>query len=211
MATRPDDDGAGDPAPAAAPAPPAGTPGPGTPGPGTPGPGTPGPGTPGPGLPNAGLPGPGLSGSVAPVPLRKPHSRRDRHGRGLRGPLIPVSLPASRTRGDTFDEYVLDAAARLRSRLPERVEHVQFSVEDIPPPGVTDALVPGEGVPLGSGIPADADNPARVVVYRRTLELRAGAGAEAAELVYDVLLEQVADLLGILPEDIDPEYGEEAG
>lgn len=178
------------------------------------GPEAPGPEAPGPeardpdGEPREDEPVVGAADTARPVSLR-PRSRRDRHGRGLRGPLVPGGLPMARTRGDSFDESVVDAAARLRSRLPDRVEHVQFSVEDIPPPSVTDALIPGEPVPLGSGIPADVTGPARVVVYRRTVELRAGGGAEAAELVYDVLLEQVADLLGMLPEDIDPDYGEE--
>ncbi len=156
-------------------------------------------------------PGPASSASGAPAPLarRSARARRDRHGRGIRGPLLPASVPLTRTRGDSFDEVVLDAAARLRTHLPERAPELQFSVEDIPPPSVTDALLPGEPVPLGSAIPADGDRPARVVVYRRTVELRVGSGPDTAELVYDVVVEQAADLLGLPPEEIDPEFGED--
>jgi len=156
-------------------------------------------------------PGPPSSASGEPAPLarRSARARRDRHGRGIRGPLLPASDPLTRTRGDSFDEVVLDAAARLRTHLPERAPELQFSVEDIPPPSVTDALLPGEPVPLGSAIPADGDRPARVVVYRRTVELRVGSGPDTAELVYDVVVEQAADLLGLPPEEIDPEFGED--
>ena len=133
---------------------------------------------------------------------------RDRHGRGLRADVLPPGLPRSRTRGGGFDDLVLEAVDRLRAGVGDRLDSVQVSVEDIPPPEVTDALADGESVPLGSAIPADAGQPPRLVLYRRTVELRAAAGPELAELVYDVALEQVADLLGMLPEDIDPEYGE---
>lgn len=148
-------------------------------------------------------------GEPAPLARRSARAWRDRHGRGIRGPLLPTSVPLTRTRGDSFDEVVLDAAARLRTHLPERTPELQFSVEDIPPPSVTDALLPGEPVPLGSAIPADGDRPARVVVYRRTVELRVGSGPDTAELVYDVVVEQAADLLGMPPEEIDPEFGED--
>lgn len=141
------------------------------------------------------------------TPARSGRGWRDRHGRGIRGPLLPADLPLARTRGDTFDEVVLEAAARLRDKLADRADTVQFSVEDIPPPAVTDALAPGEPIPLGSAIPADEDRPPRVVVYRRSVELRAG-GPDVGELVYDVVLEQVAELFGMLPEEIDPDYGE---
>jgi len=149
------------------------------------------------------------TGGPAPLARRSARAWRDRHGRGIRGPLLPASVPLTRTRGDSFDEVVLDAAARLRTHLPERTPELQFSVEDIPPPSVTDALLPGEPVPLGSAIPADGDRPARVVVYRRTVELRVGSGPDTAELVYDVVVEQAADLLGMPPEEIDPEFGED--
>ena len=50
------------------------------------------------------------------TPLRR--RRRDRHGRGLRGPLMPsvvsvgdltARVPAAQTRGERFDDLVLDA------------------------------------------------------------------------------------------------------
>ena len=47
--------------------------------------------------------------------------------------------------------------------------------------------------------------PPQIVLYRRPLELRALDQEDLAELVLDVLIHEVADLLGVGPEVIDPE------
>ena len=39
--------------------------------------------------------------------------RRDRHGRGLRGRLVPPGVPLYRSRAEQFDDLVLEAVARL--------------------------------------------------------------------------------------------------
>ncbi|MGB6612460.1 MAG: peptidase, partial [Trebonia sp.] len=44
----------------------------------------------------------------APGPRRRVR-RRDRHGRGLRGRLVPPGVPLYRTRAQQFDDMVLDA------------------------------------------------------------------------------------------------------
>ncbi len=41
------------------------------------------------------------------------HSRRDRHGRGLRGRLVPAEVPLARSRAEEFDYLVLDAVEDL--------------------------------------------------------------------------------------------------
>jgi predicted Zn-dependent protease with MMP-like domain len=46
-----------------------------------------------------------------------------------------------------------------------------------------------------------------VVLYRRPLETRAD-GEELDDLVADVVVEQVAHLLDLPPEDVDPRYGD---
>jgi predicted Zn-dependent protease with MMP-like domain len=133
--------------------------------------------------------------------------RRDRHGRGLRGPLLPRELPAYRTRRDRFDDRVLDAVERLEQRWADQLEEVEFGVEDIPP---SDPAPWEHGeVPLGRFFPAEGDLPPRVVVYRRPVESRAVDAADAAALVHDVVVEQVAHLLGLTPEQVDPAYGED--
>ncbi|HXR41984.1 MAG TPA: metallopeptidase family protein [Acidothermaceae bacterium] len=133
--------------------------------------------------------------------------RRDRRGRGMRGPLAPSALPMSRTRSEAFDDLVLDAVEHLEQRWAAQLERVQFAVEDVPPPSLLgrDSVEP---VPLGWCLPSTAAAPAQVVLYRRPIEARATGPDELAELVHDVVVEEVAELLGLEPEAIDPSYGE---
>ncbi len=130
--------------------------------------------------------------------------RRDRRGRGLRGPLIPAVLPAHRTRAEQFDDLVLDAVEDVERTWARQLAGTEFAVEDVPPSDPA----PWEhgGVPLGRCFPAEAGQPARVVVYRRPLELRAQDEDDLADLVHDVVVEQVAHLLARTPEEIDPHF-----
>jgi len=139
--------------------------------------------------------------AVAPV------RRRDRRGRGVRGPLLPATVPAHRTRAERFDDLVLDAVEDLERRWSRLLEGTEFAVEDVPP----SSPAPWEhgGVPLGRYFPADAGLPARIVVYRRPVEQRAIDAGDLADLVHDVVVEQVAHLLGRAPEDVDPGFGDE--
>ncbi len=131
--------------------------------------------------------------------------RRDRHGRGLRGQLIPSTAPAARTRSERFDDLVLDCIEHFDPRWREQLERLKFAVEDVPPsdPSPWEA---GE-VPLGRVFPADRGLPATIVVYRRPVEIRADDDSELAELVATVVVEQVAHALGVAPTELDTRYG----
>ena len=48
--------------------------------------------------------------------------------------------------------------------------------------------------------------PAMVVLYRRPLEARARDRDTLGTLVHDAVVEQVAQLLGLSPETVDPGY-----
>ncbi|NKZ08352.1 metallopeptidase family protein [Actinomadura latina] len=128
--------------------------------------------------------------------------RRDRHGRGLRGPLTPPQAPVSRTRAERFDDLVDDEAGRLAQRWGPELARVEFAVEDVP-----DVEPWFEGpVPLGLTLPAEGGLPVRIVVFRRPIETRASGEAEQVRMVRDLLVEEVADLLGLSPESVDPSY-----
>ncbi|ARQ70378.1 metallopeptidase family protein [Streptomyces marincola] len=147
------------------------------------------------------------SSGVPPIPPGPAdrHRRRDRHGRGMRGPVAPPQVPLALSRADTFDSLVSDSADRLRRRLPQ-LAGVDFAVREVP-------WLPREdeedGVPLGGLERAGAGRPDRIVVYRRPVELRARDGEERAQLVHEVVVEQAAELLGLAPESVDPGYGED--
>ncbi|MCQ4046450.1 metallopeptidase family protein [Streptantibioticus rubrisoli] len=141
-----------------------------------------------------------------PPPTQRAARRRDRHGRGMRGPLAPPQVPLSVSRSDAFDDLVRDAAERLERRWPQLAE-VEFAVQDVPPPSPDI-----DSVPLGQLITAGASGRGprnRIVVYRRPVEIRAKGRDERALLVHEVVVEQVAELLGLSPENVDPRYGEE--
>jgi len=139
-------------------------------------------------------------------PGRQP-PRRDRHGRGLRGRLVPASVPLARTRAEVFDDLVLDTVESLERRYSRELAGVEFAVEEVPPVlnvYDTDVLEDGD-VPLARllpGRPGRSDMPPRIVLYRRPLEFRAADREDLADLVHDVIVEQVANLLGLDPEDI---------
>jgi predicted Zn-dependent protease with MMP-like domain len=138
-------------------------------------------------------------------PARPP--RRDRHGRGLRGRLVPASVPLARTRSEIFDDLVLDTVEALERRYSKELADVEFAVEDVPPDlNVYDSDVLEDGeVPLARLQPARPGQPetaARIVLYRRPLELRASHRDDLADLVHDVIIEQVANLLGVDPDEI---------
>jgi Zincin-like metallopeptidase len=153
----------------------------------------------------------GENGAVQPARTPKVR-RRDRHGRGLRGRLVPPGVPLYRTRSQQFDDMVLDAVARLEGRWEAELAGVEFAVQEVPEADeLTDDSVP---LPLARTVPAspdpgDAARPAtstRFVVYRRPLLARADSDAELSDLVFDVVVEEFADYLGIEPEAVDPGY-----
>ncbi|WP_081448055.1 metallopeptidase family protein [Sanguibacter keddieii] len=133
-------------------------------------------------------------------------SRRDRRGRGMRGPLLPMSVPAHRTRAERFDEHVLATVQRLEAAWGRELAGTEFAVEDVPPSDPA----PWEhgGVPMGRYFPAESGQPDRILVYRRPVESRAADAGDLVDLVRDVLVEQVAHMLGRRPDEIDPHYRE---
>ena len=54
--------------------------------------------------------------------------------------------------------------------------------------------------------PAAGQEPPRIVVYRRPLMARADGDEDLGDLVFDVVVEEFARLLGIDPHDVDPGY-----
>lgn len=96
-------------------------------------------------------------------------------------------------------------SARELARTVPQVSDIQFAVEDVPP---SDPAPWEQRVVLGRGFAAEPRLrlPARVVVYRRPVTSRAASPEELAELVHQVVVEQLANMLGRRPEEIDPRY-----
>jgi len=122
---------------------------------------------------------------------------------------VPPSLPLHRSGADRFDELVLDAVEHLETRWGSQLEQVEFAVEPVPPDEEPSA--DGDPVALARLDPADPGGrgrqarPPRIVLYRRPLEARGQHMEDLADLVLDVVVHEVARLLGLTPEVVDPE------
>ncbi len=132
--------------------------------------------------------------------------RRDRRGRGLRGPLAlpgplsPDGVSSRVTPARAFDDLVRLSVERLRAHLPGELDAVEFGVEETP-------VLPDDwtgDVPLSTHVSRGRGRAARVVVYRLPLAHRAREPAELAALLMDVLVDEVAALLGHDPDSVDP-------
>ncbi|MEV7088283.1 metallopeptidase family protein [Streptomyces sp. NPDC093085] len=142
-----------------------------------------------------------MDSPVPPPPSEPRPRRRDRHGRGMRGPVAPPQVPLSTSRAESFRDLVRDSVDRLERRWPQLAD-VEFLVMEVP-------TTLEETVPLGSSAPAGKGLPARILVYRRPVEIRTKNRDDRALLVHEVVVEQVAELLGLAPESVDPRYGQE--
>jgi Zincin-like metallopeptidase len=123
----------------------------------------------------------------------------------LPGPLSPQAAQLRPTRRDQFDEIVLFEVDRLTGRVGNALGSVEFGTEDVP--HLTDDWT--APVPLGSLVPARQSTTsrpgtsARIVLFRRPIEMRAKTPAERSLLVHAQLVEHVAAYLGCDPADLD--------
>lgn len=126
----------------------------------------------------------------------------------MRGPVAPPQVPLAVSRADSFDDLVRDSISRLERHWPQ-LAGVEFAVQEVPRADNGELDEAAAVVPLGRVSEADGERPDRIVVYRRPVELRTRSRDERALLVHEVVVEQVAELLGLAPESVDPRYGQE--
>jgi predicted Zn-dependent protease with MMP-like domain len=124
----------------------------------------------------------------------------------MRGPgLLPGSVgrPGRRTPRERFDDLVLDIVTDIDRRWQDRLGLVEYAVEDAPqiPDDWSSRTVPLSSLVRGSGA-----TPTRLVLFRRPIEHRCESRSDLEAMVLTVVVEQVAELLGIDPEVVDPRY-----
>ena len=132
--------------------------------------------------------------------------RRDRHDRGLRGPLAPAGSPAAVDRTDRFGDLVVAAVDRLEPRWGPLLDAVDVEIQEAPDVRGADLAE----VPLAGHRPGHGDRPATLVLFRRPVELRAPDHPSRVALVRDLVAEQLGELLGLSPQDLDPGYDDRA-
>jgi predicted Zn-dependent protease with MMP-like domain len=118
--------------------------------------------------------------------------------------LVRGDAPLARSRAEQFDELVAASVEHLHERWSAELEPVRWAVEDVPPASESEPPVV-----LAHASAGDEQEPPTVVLYRRPIEMRALDRLDLADLVHDVVVEQVAQLLGLDPETVDPYYGED--
>jgi len=121
-----------------------------------------------------------------------------------------VPLVASPTQ--RFDSIVLDVVEHVEERWHDRLATLDFAVEEVPPVDIdfpVEDEIESAGVPLARLLAAGDGHPARIVLYRRPLELRALDRDDLEDLVHDIVVEEVARFLGLDPETVDPGFGGE--
>jgi predicted Zn-dependent protease with MMP-like domain len=124
----------------------------------------------------------------------------------MRGPAVlprrpgRPELPTARER---FDDLVLDIVTSVDTRWQDQLGLVEYAVEDTPQlPDDWDS----ETVPLSSLVRGSGADPTRLVLFRRPIEHRCEGRADLEAMVLTIVVEQVAELLGIDAEKVDRRY-----
>lgn len=135
--------------------------------------------------------------------------RRDRHGRGIRGPIAapgsPARLAGRRSRTEFFNQCLGDAIAAVQAKDGAVLDSIVVGFEEVP---YLTSRWSGDRVPLSAALEADRRQPARVVLYQRPIEHRSSSPAALRELVHRTLVEQLSTLTGRSLEDLggDPDW-----
>ena len=108
-----------------------------------------------------------------------------------------------RTGRERFDQLVLDVVTPLDERWQRHLGLVEYAVEDAP-------MIPDDWdcatVPLSTLVRGTAGEPTRLVLFRRPIEHRAESRDDLEALVHTIVVEQLAELLGTTPEQVDDRY-----
>ncbi|MFT8395696.1 metallopeptidase family protein [Propionibacterium sp.] len=143
---------------------------------------------------------------------------RDRHGRGLRGPLAlpnpltsrPVPVPHRPRGAQYFLMCVQDAIADVASHCPDVIDEIDIGVDEVPDARTLwNNVGEYDAVPLAAAVEAVGGRHPRVVIYRRPLERRAADRDDLRELVHETLVDQIVALTGRSVDEIDPDEGED--
>jgi hypothetical protein len=121
-------------------------------------------------------------------------------------PFVASGVPARRSPAAQFDHVAWRVMRAVIEPWTERLGDVELAVEEVPvlPPEWSSSTVP-----LSSYVEAKGGRRARLVLFRRPLEHRAEGVAELEALLLTVIVEQLAEVLGIPAEDVLPGYDED--
>ncbi|QRV01867.1 metallopeptidase family protein [Arcanobacterium phocisimile] len=136
------------------------------------------------------------------LPKRSQGRRRDRHGRGIRGPVVGTDSPAYRTRARKFDDILAWELDEFRKHLGHVLLRYDFAVLDVP---ATDPAPWEDGVPLARFLPFERPSKilGRIVFYRMPMTMAALAEEDPRTFIHNVMVSQIATALNASADDID--------
>ena len=135
--------------------------------------------------------------------------RRERHGRGLRGPLAlpnpltgaPMPLRRGGRRIEYFTDCIRASVTLINQACPRALIGIDVGFEDVPSSlGGWQA----DRVPLAAAIAARPSQPGQIVLFRRPIEHRAASRKGLRILVHRTIVEQLSALTGIGTDELDP-------
>ena len=124
----------------------------------------------------------------------------------MRGPAVVPAIPGVpevRTARERFDDLALGIVTEIEERWQDRLGLVEYAVEDTPQ--IPDDWTAGT-VPLSSLVRGTGGDPTRIVLFRRPIEHRCETRTDLEAMVLTIVVEQVAELLGIDADQVDPRY-----
>jgi predicted Zn-dependent protease with MMP-like domain len=123
-------------------------------------------------------------------------------------------VPLVESPAERFDRLAGDAVEHVEHRWREQLSQVEFAVDLVPSTDTedtTDGEIESAGVPLARIIPAQGRHRAHIVLYRKPLELRARDMEDLEDLLHDVVVQVVANYLGLEPGVVDPGFDDADG
>jgi predicted Zn-dependent protease with MMP-like domain len=122
---------------------------------------------------------------------------------------VPIAAPP----GDRFDRIASEAVEHVEHRWRDQLAEVDFAVDLVPAVETDSTQAPAEGVIESAGVrlaqilPGPPRGRTHIVLYRKPIELRAHNLEDLEDLVHDVVVQVVANYLGLEPDVVDPGFG----
>jgi predicted Zn-dependent protease with MMP-like domain len=128
---------------------------------------------------------------------------------------VPARVPIAASQADRFDRIASEAVEHVEHRWRDELAGVEFAVDLVPGdevdaahPALNGAIESG-GVLLAQILPGRGRTPTHIVLYRKPIELRARNLEDLEDLVHDIVVQVIANYLGIEPDVVDPGFGGE--
>jgi hypothetical protein len=107
-----------------------------------------------------------------------------------------------------LEDKVADAVDQLMPMWAEILDRVEFRVLMVPPESDPDELgFPPGAVPVGAVVQPNKFHGWRIEVFRKPTELLAESPENLPLTVFDAVIDLVADMMHVDPQDVHPAYG----